>query len=113
MGFAGAALVYKQQVAMLTDLCEFRREADGIFGRGGAWSTREVDHRVGLASVSGCREEKYVQTDLPAFLCGAVFVDLESAALRWAWNTPGLAVVQDKPLRTVLTNRARRLESKH
>ncbi len=92
MGFAGAALVYKQQVAMLTDLCEFRREADGIFGRGGAWSTREVDHRIGLAFVSGCGKEKDIKTDLPALLCGAVFVHLESAALCRTWNSRGLAV---------------------
>src|ERR1044072_3563525 len=31
MGTAGAALVYEQQIAMLTDLCELRREADRVF----------------------------------------------------------------------------------
>jgi hypothetical protein len=34
MGFAGAALVYEQQIAMLANLREFRREADRVFSRG-------------------------------------------------------------------------------
>ena len=81
---------------MLTNLREFRREADRVFSRSGAWTTGEVNKRIGLAFVTGCREEEDVKTDLPALLRGVIFVDLESAALRGAWNALDLAIVQDE-----------------
>ena len=99
---------------MLADVCEFRCDPRRVFrGGGGSWTTGEVDERVGFAFVAGCGEDEDVQTDLPAFLCGAVFVDLERATLCGACNVRDLAVFQDNLLGAVLTNRACGLERRN
>src|SRR5215216_639501 len=99
---------------MLTDLCERTCDAGRVLrGGGGSWTTGEVDERIRFALVAGGGEDDDVQSDLASVLCGAIFVDLERAAPGSALNFLDLAVFQNEPLGTVLTNRARGVESQH
>ena len=69
---------------MLTNLRERLREAPCLFGRCRTWTTGEIDERIWFTFVARGRKDKNVETDLPAFF-RAIFVDLESAALRRAF----------------------------
>ena len=58
---AGAALVHKHEIAMFTPRGKRLRNVGSVFGGGRSWPTGEIDNRVGLAFIAGCRQDDDIQ----------------------------------------------------
>src|SRR6185369_2476700 len=77
---------HEDKIAMFANLRQHRTDAHRVFGRGGAWSTSEVEHRIRRVFRAGRGQDENVQTDLAAFAGGAVLKHFEGTALRFAFD---------------------------
>ena len=98
---------------MLANVCEGVRDATRVLGGGRTWTTGEVDEWIGFTFIARGRENEDVETDLAAFLRGAVFVNFESAALRGSGNVWRLAIFKHEWIAGSLFDSTRGMESQN
>src|SRR5215212_3535126 len=98
---------------MLTNCREQLRDAGSVLGGRRSWSTRKVEQRIGFTLFAGCRKDDDLEIDYPAFLSGAVLVDVEIAALCSALDALDLTVCQNDGFCRTLAHGARGMKAYH